>query len=98
MSNIVKTKLYLHAGPNKYKFDDADDDIAYQIRAFEYIDDGEVVIATMDVEMKVPDIDVTDKFVENMRAQQEKIKAACSLQVDNLEGQIQSMLALPSPD
>ena len=103
MKEVTKT-IYLYAKQNEHPWDHEahPDGYSFDTWSFKLAGSsagGSVLIAQQEITMQVPDdFDPVDSFVGNMRDEQEKLKAECSLKVDNIEQQIQSMLALPSQD
>lgn len=97
----VTGKIYLMASMDTWRCEH-DEKVGFYISNHNMnYDKTDVCIGEMDVSMDVPDdldaFAINEKFIEGMRKQQETIKAEASLKVDNIEEQIQSLLALPAP-
>ena len=95
----VKATMYLHAEKNAWKCDDSEPDIEFSIKSYQSETCG-FVISEFEVETEAPEVSVNDlneKSIERLREQQEKIKSDAHLKVENIEEQIQSLLALPAP-
>ena len=102
MQKTVTRTLHLMATMEPWRCKDGEK-VAFYICSIGPIADqnNEFSIGTMEVSMYIPkylsEHDLTDKFIEVMRAKQQDINAEAHLKVANIEEQIQSMLALPAP-
>lgn len=94
MTKTVTDMLYLYARPSPGAKDGVYHDLTLWKRP---TNEGYVLRSQMEVSMEVPEDDITEKFVASLRKNQESNKVECHLKNQNIEEQIQSLLALPAP-
>lgn len=88
MKTITKT-VYLSAEPATWE----DDGYHYTMLDFETA--HRITVGSMEVSIDIPDdFDITNAHIEILRAEKQKIHAEAQVKTNNLEEQIQSLLAI----
>ncbi len=88
MTTITKT-IFLSASPATY----ADDGYAYYMS--EYESDDRIMMGSIEVSIDIPEgFDINSAHVEILKKEKNKIYAEAQLKCNNLEEQIQSLLAI----
>jgi hypothetical protein len=88
MKSITKT-VYLTAQPASYE----NNGYVYRMTTFEH--DDEITINSMEVTMDIPeDFDINTAHIDILKAEKSKIQAEAHLKAENLDEQIQRLLAI----
>jgi len=88
MKTITKT-IYLQAAPASWE----PDGYSYDMYTFE--SERCIQIMSMEVSMDIPDnFDLTNSHIDILKAEKQKIYAEAQIKTNNLEEQIQSLLAI----
>lgn len=99
--NSTTASIYLKASMTSYRVPDGEK-VGFYISDCQSYPEEDIVISEISVTMEMPDnldmLAVNGKFVDALREQQEKIKAEAHIKVENIEGTIQNLLALPVPE
>ena len=91
MKTITET-VYLIATPASYE------ESGYWHRIAAYMPDDAIVLRSMEVEMSIPeDFDYVNPQIDILKKEKQRINVEAQLKVNNLEEQIQSLLAIEAP-
>lgn len=91
METITKT-IYLNAVPSDFE------DGGYRYSMLDFDRDDGINVGSIEVSIDIPeDFDLNSAHVEILKTEKNKIYAEAQLKCNNLEEQIQSLLAIEAP-
>jgi len=85
----ITTTVYLTASPVTWE----DGGYHYAIRSYE--NESDIVVSSQEIEMEVPEgFDPTQPHIDLLKAEKQRLAAEAQIKMNNLDEQIQSLLAI----